>query len=71
MVGYKTRILAASLLLLAGTAAIAAEARPHADEECVMQCDAQSDKCMKQAGDDDKKAQACDDQYAECLKKCR
>ncbi|HEX9227547.1 MAG TPA: hypothetical protein VF885_12965 [Arthrobacter sp.] len=64
-----------SLLLLAGLAAapglLAAEARPNADEECVMQCDEESDKCMRQAGADEERAKACDDKYAECLKKCR
>jgi len=64
-----------SLLWLAGLAAapglLAAEARPSADEECVMQCDEESDKCMRQAGQDEEKAKACDDKYAECLKKCR
>lgn len=54
-----------------GPVAGAAEARPNADEECVMQCDEESDKCMRQAGTDEEKAKACDDQYAECLKKCR
>lgn len=49
----------------------AAEARPRADEDCVMQCDRESDECMARAGDDEEKAKACDDRYAECLKKCR
>lgn len=57
--------------LLTGPVLLAAEARPNADEECVMQCDEESDKCMRQAGQDDDKAKACDDKYAECLKKCR
>lgn len=57
--------------LLAVPAGIAAEARPYADEECVMQCDDQSDKCMSEAGSDEEKAKACDDKYTECLKKCR
>jgi len=64
-----------SLLLLAGLAAAQALARrggpASADEECVMQCDEESDKCMRQAGQDEEKAKACDDKYAECLKKCR
>jgi len=51
--------------------ASAAEARPLADEQCVMKCDRQSDQCMARAGGDEQKAKACDDQYAECLKKCR
>jgi len=49
----------------------AADARPNADEECVMQCDRESDDCMARAGDDEEKAKACDDRYTECLKKCR
>ena len=65
----------ASLLLVFGVASApelrAAEARPTADEDCVMQCDEQSDKCMSEAGGDEDKAKACDDRYSECLKKCR
>jgi hypothetical protein len=49
----------------------AAEVRPQADEDCVMQCDRESDECMARAGDDEEKAKACDDRYTECLKKCR
>ena len=49
----------------------AAEARPQADEECVMQCDRASDECMARAGNDEEKAKACDDRYTECLKTCR
>lgn len=64
-----------ALLWIAGTLTtpdvLAAEARPSADEECVMQCDEESDKCMRQAGADEEKAKACDDKYTECLKKCR
>ena len=74
----RTRIwiaLAAVLALAAGVEAAAparaGDARPNADEECVMQCDKQSDECMARAGDDEEKAKACDDRYAECLKKCR
>ena len=47
------------------------EARPNADEDCVMQCDKESDKCMDDAGTDENKAKACDDRYTECLSKCR
>jgi hypothetical protein len=65
----------ALLLLLGGMAsppaAFAAEASPNADEDCVMQCDVESDKCMAEAGGDENKAKACDDAYTECLKKCR
>jgi hypothetical protein len=64
-------VLVAVMLAAAGVKAVgsarAADARPSADEECVMQCD----ECMARAGDDEDKAKACDDQYAECLKKCR
>lgn len=59
------------LALIAASPAFAAEARPNADEECVMHCDEESDKCMNEAGSDEEKAKACDDKYAECLKKCR
>ena len=65
-----------ALMFLAAAArgtgpAQAADARPGADEECVMQCDKESDECMARAGSDEEKAKACDDRYAECLKKCR
>lgn len=67
--------LAVVLALAAGremaAPARAGDARPNADEACVMQCDRQSDECMARAGDDQEKAKACDDRYAECLKKCR
>jgi len=67
--------MVASLLWISGLAMapglLAAEARPSADEECVMQCDEESDKCMGQADQDEEKAKACDDKYTECLKKCR
>lgn len=66
-------VLAAALAGAVGARgpALAAEARPSADEDCVMQCDRESDECMARAGDDEQKAKACDDRYAECLKKCR
>lgn len=51
--------------------ASAADARPNADEACVMKCDRESDQCMARAGRDEEKAKACDDKYAECLQKCR
>lgn len=47
------------------------EARPNADEDCVMQCDKESDKCMDEADTDENKAKACDDRYTECLSRCR
>lgn len=64
------------LAWLAASAAVrgpaqAADARPRADEDCVMQCDRESDECMARAGQDEEKAKACDDRYTECLKKCR
>jgi hypothetical protein len=68
-----------SLMLAVSLAAIVAtspdvrgeEARPNADEDCVLQCDKESDKCMAEAGSDETKAKACDDRYAECLNKCK
>lgn len=61
------------LALLAGVPGAAAdsEARPAADEQCVAQCDVQSDECMEQAGGDERKQQACDDAYGKCLQQCR
>lgn len=50
--------------------ALAGDARPSADEQCVAQCDVESDRCMASA-DTEAKAKVCDDQYTECLKKCR
>jgi hypothetical protein len=47
------------------------EATPQADEQCVMQCDEASDRCMAEAGTDEKRQQACDDAYAECLERCK
>jgi len=68
-------VFLSGLLLIVSAASapgsLAAEARPTADEDCVRQCDEQSDKCMTEAGGDEDKAKACDDQYAECLQKCR
>ena len=46
-------------------------ARPNADEDCVLQCDKESDKCMAEAGSDEAKAKACDDRYSECLSRCK
>jgi len=53
------------------TAATTSEARPMADEQCLAQCDARTDRCMAEAGADENKQQACDDAYTECLKQCR
>jgi hypothetical protein len=52
------------------TAVLADEARPRADDKCVSQCDAQSDKCMLEAGKDSSKQKQCDSAYDECLRKC-
>jgi hypothetical protein len=67
--GWTRAVLAVGVL--AAPLALAAEARPNADEECVMHCDEESDKCMSAAGADEEKAKACDDKYGECLSKCR
>ena len=62
----------AALVFFAGVwAATGGDLRPLASEQCVAQCDVVSDQCMARAGNDERKAKACDDQYAECLKKCR
>lgn len=52
------------------TAVLADEARPRADDKCVSQCDAQSDKCMLEAGKESSKQKQCDSAYDECLRKC-
>ena len=61
--------LLAGLCVAAG--ANSAEASPTADEQCVLQCDDQSDQCMADAAGDDEKGKACDDKYAECLSQCK
>jgi hypothetical protein len=63
-------LVAAAMLGLWGTAALAADEKPQADDQCVAQCDEQSDKCMAEAGGDSSKEKACDAQYDECLRKC-
>lgn len=40
------------------------------DDKCVQRCDEESDKCMLDAGKDQKKRQSCDANYSECLQKC-
>ncbi len=47
-----------------------AEARPFADEKCIEQCDAESDKCMQDSLGDPDKLQACDEKYSACLQAC-
>lgn len=44
--------------------------RPLADEQCIEQCDTESDKCMQDAGGDSGRIQVCDDKYSECLESC-
>ncbi|MGH8252121.1 MAG: hypothetical protein ACREVI_15760 [Steroidobacteraceae bacterium] len=75
--GYWWTAVLASLL--AGSAAMADDirpeadqddARPFADEKCIEQCDTQSDKCMQDSMGDSAKQQVCDDQYSECLQAC-
>jgi hypothetical protein len=72
---HRTWFLIAAAAALAAAVGAAATSdtteRPFASEECVARCDDASDKCMAAAGGDERKAKACDDQYAECLQKCR
>ena len=56
--------------LTAGVAA-GTDAQPTSDERCVAQCDDKSDKCMQDAGGDEKKQKACDDDYEDCLSSCK
>jgi len=44
--------------------------RTLADDKCVAQCDADSDKCMLTAGKDSSKQRDCDNTYTACLAKC-
>ena len=60
-----------AMVALAAPRAQGEEARPNADEDCVLQCDKESDRCMDEAGTDENKAKACDDRYTECLSRCR
>lgn len=68
--GCHARLLATLLAGALSGAAVAEEARPLADEQCVARCDEESDRCMTKA-DSEAKAQKCDDEYSECLEKCR
>lgn len=63
-------LVAAAVLGLWGAAAVAADARPQADDQCVAQCDEASDKCMSEADGNSGKEKACDTEYDECLRKC-
>jgi hypothetical protein len=63
-------LVAAAVLGLWGAAAIAADERPQADDQCVAKCDEASDKCMTDAGGNAGKQRACDQAYDECLRKC-
>lgn len=63
--------LAAVAVIGAPTPATTSEARPMADEQCLAQCDVRTDRCMEAAGGDERKQQACDDAYTECLQRCR
>ena len=63
-------LLAVALAWGGPTAAVAADARPNADDKCVAQCDEESDKCMQSAGRDGSKQKQCDATYDECLRKC-
>jgi hypothetical protein len=47
-----------------------ADARPFADEKCIEQCDAESDRCMADTQGDPDKLQACDEKYSACLQAC-
>jgi hypothetical protein len=63
-------LVAAAVLGCWGTAAIAADEAPKADDQCVAKCDEESDKCMTEAGGNGTKERACDQAYDECLRKC-
>jgi len=56
--------------LIVTASAVGEDARPHAEEKCVEQCDIESDKCMNDTNGDPDKMQACDDRYSECLEAC-
>lgn len=47
-----------------------ADVRPFADEKCIEQCDAESDRCMADTQGDPDKLQACDEKYSACLQAC-
>lgn len=45
--------------------------RAQSDDKCDATCDAESDKCMNQAGKDSSKQHQCDASYDDCLRKCQ
>ncbi len=57
------------MLLTAALAARGGE-KVLADDKCLSQCDADSDKCMLAAGKDKEKQAACDKIYDKCLASC-
>lgn len=58
------------LLLGGAVTARAGDDRPLKDDQCLSQCDADSDKCMASAGKDKDKQASCDKTYDQCLAKC-
>jgi len=64
-------VVCLAMIVAVAPRVLGGEARPNADEDCVLQCDKESDKCMEEAGSDENKAKACDDRYSECLSKCK
>lgn len=67
----RATLFAAVAGLTMAPVAFGADAQPTSDEECVAQCDTKSDECMAAAGGDDRKEQACDDEYEACLRQCK
>ena len=53
-------VLLAALALGSPATVLAADAKPYADDKCLAQCDADADKCMRDAGKDASKARECD-----------
>ncbi|MDP9199717.1 MAG: hypothetical protein M3O07_10980 [Pseudomonadota bacterium] len=47
-----------------------ADARPLASEQCIEQCDVESDRCMADSQGDPDKLQNCDEKYSACLQAC-
>lgn len=63
-------VLLAALAFGAPATALAGDAKTYTDDKCLAQCDADADKCMRDAGKDASKARACDATYDECQRKC-